>query len=66
MISPNWTFDGWPLFLRSASIAGIPIIEHMTNLEQLPARGFTFTVVPPKITGAGTFTVRAYATLSER
>jgi kynurenine formamidase len=41
--------------------AGIPIIEHLTNLAALPADGFTFTAVPPKIEGAGTFTVRAYA-----
>jgi kynurenine formamidase len=42
--------------------AGIPIIEHLTNLAALPERGFTFTAVPPKIEGAGTFTVRAFAT----
>ena len=42
--------------------AGIPIIEHLTNLAELPERGFTFTAVPPKIEGAGTFTVRAFAT----
>jgi arylformamidase len=30
----------------------------------LPATGFTFTAVPPKIVGAGTFTVRAFATVS--
>ena len=39
------------------------IIEHMTNLGSLPDTGFTFTAVPPKIEGAGTFTVRAFATL---
>lgn len=39
----------------------IPIIEHLTNLAALPASGFTFTAVPPKIEGAGTFTVRAFA-----
>jgi arylformamidase len=44
--------------------AGIPIIEHLTNLGALPATGFTFTAVPPKIVGAGTFTVRAFATVS--
>ena len=43
--------------------AGIPIIEHLTGLEQLPADGFRFTAVPPKIEGAGTFTVRAFATV---
>ena len=43
--------------------AEIPIVEHLTGLDALPADGFTFTAVPPKIEGAGTFTVRAYATL---
>jgi len=43
--------------------AGIPIVEHLTGLEQLPDRGFRFTAVPPKIVGAGTFTVRAFATV---
>ena len=41
--------------------AEIPIVEHLTNLAALPERGFTFTAVPPKIEGAGTFTVRAFA-----
>jgi kynurenine formamidase len=39
----------------------IPIIEHLTNLGALPSAGFLFTAVPPKIEGAGTFTVRAFA-----
>jgi len=41
----------------------IPIVEHLTNLEALPTAGFRFTAVPPKIAGAGTFTVRAFATV---
>ena len=41
--------------------AGIPIVEHLTNLAALPDNGFEFTAVPPKIEGAGTFTVRAFA-----
>jgi kynurenine formamidase len=45
--------------------AEIPIIEHLTGLDQLPADDFRFTAVPPKIAGAGTFTVRAYATLTD-
>jgi kynurenine formamidase len=44
--------------------AGIPIVEHLCHLEQLPAAGFTFTAVPPKIIGFGTFPVRAFANLS--
>ena len=43
--------------------AGIPIVEHLTGLEDLPASGFTFTAVPPKIKGLGTFSVRAHARL---
>lgn len=43
--------------------AGIPIVEHLTNLAALPHRGARFTAVPPKIAGLGTFTVRAFATL---
>ncbi len=43
--------------------AGIPIVEHMTNLGALPAEGFIFTAAPPRITGMGTFPVRAHATL---
>lgn len=41
----------------------IPIIEHLTHLDQVPDRGFSFTAVPPKIEGCGTFTVRAFATI---
>jgi kynurenine formamidase len=41
--------------------AGIPIVEHMTRLELLPTTGFRFFAVPPKITGMGTFPVRAHA-----
>lgn len=41
--------------------AGIPVIEHLARLDVLPATGFRFTAVPPRIVGAGTFTVRAFA-----
>jgi arylformamidase len=43
--------------------AGIPIVEHMTNLQALPLVGFRFFAVPPKISGMGTFPVRAHAVL---
>ena len=43
--------------------AGVPICEHMTNLAALPAEGFRFTAVPPKVAGMGTFPVRAFAAL---
>jgi arylformamidase len=41
--------------------AEIPIVEHMTNLKTLPSEGFKFYAVPPKISGFGTFPVRAFA-----
>jgi arylformamidase len=41
----------------------IPIVEHMTGLGQLPAHGFKFFAVPPKVRAFGTFPVRAFATL---
>ncbi len=41
--------------------AEIPIVEHMTGLEQLPPAGFQFSAVPVKVKGFGTFPVRAYA-----
>lgn len=43
--------------------ADIPIGEHLTNLTGLPASGFRFHAVPPKVKGMGTFPVRAYALL---
>ncbi len=42
--------------------AGIPVCEHLTNLAALPAAGFRFSAVPPKLRPFGTFPVRAYAT----
>ena len=41
--------------------AGIPIVEHMTGLAQLPPSGFRFYAAPPRIRGMGTFPVRAHA-----
>ena len=41
--------------------AGIPICEHMTNLEALPASGARLHAVPIAWVGGGTFPVRAYA-----
>ncbi len=42
----------------------ILIVEHLTNLNQLPEIGFKFYAVPPKFKGVGTFPVRAYAKIS--
>lgn len=43
--------------------AGIPIVEHLRGLEQLPIIGATFSAVPVKVRGMGTFPVRAYGRL---
>lgn len=43
--------------------AGIPIVEHLTGLAELPASGFIFNAAPPRIRGLGTFPVRAHAML---
>jgi kynurenine formamidase len=39
----------------------IPICEHLCNLHALPDRGFRFTAAPVKVSGMGTFPVRAFA-----
>lgn len=41
--------------------AGIPLVEHLTNLAALPEGGFRFFAVPPRIKGMGSFPVRAFA-----
>jgi arylformamidase len=43
--------------------AGIPIVEHLTGLDQLPAHGARFTAAAPRVAGFGTFPVRAFASL---
>ena len=43
--------------------AGIPIVEHLTNLDQLPDEGFELTAVPAPIEGLGSFPVRVIARL---
>ena len=44
--------------------AGVLIVEHMCNLENIPDGEFLFTAVPPKFKGVGTFPVRAFATVN--
>jgi kynurenine formamidase len=41
--------------------AGVLVCEHLTNLDALPDTGFNFSAVPPKVSGMGTFPVRAFA-----
>jgi kynurenine formamidase len=44
--------------------AGIPIVEHLRGLEELPSHGFRFHAAPPPVSGMGTFPVRAYAVIT--
>lgn len=45
--------------------AGIPIVEHLTNLDSLPPSGFRFHAVPAPFRGLGSFPVRAYGIIVE-
>ena len=45
--------------------AGIPVVEHLTGLEQLPPTGARFTAAPPRFAELGTFPVRAYAAVPD-
>ncbi len=45
--------------------AGIPVVEHLTGLAQLPPHRARFTAAPPRIIGFGTFPVRAYAAVPD-
>lgn len=45
--------------------AGIPIVEHMCGLAQVPDNGSMFFAVPAKVKGMGTFPVRAFAVIRE-
>ena len=40
--------------------AGIPIVEHLCNLESMPDDGFSFFAVPAKVKRFGSFPVRAF------
>ena len=43
--------------------ANIPVVEHLTNLAELPAGDFRFFAVPVKVKAFGTFPVRAFASV---
>jgi arylformamidase len=44
---------------------GIPIVEHLCGLRELPDEGFHFFAVPVKVRHFGTFPVRAFAIVGE-
>lgn len=41
--------------------ARVPVVEHLCNLDALPASGFKFFAVPAPVRGMGSFPVRAFA-----
>jgi kynurenine formamidase len=43
--------------------AGIPIVERLRGLDQMPTDGFRFFAVPPRIARGASFPVRAFAEL---
>jgi kynurenine formamidase len=45
--------------------AGIPVVEHMTGLEQVVGKRFRFHAAPIAVAGMGTFSVRAYALVDD-
>jgi kynurenine formamidase len=59
------TADGRRPVHTSLLGADIPIVEHMCNLDQLPNEGFKFFAVPVKVSGFGTFPVRAFAGIGQ-
>lgn len=42
---------------------GIPIVEHMCNLDLVPGQGAFLTAAPIRVKGMGSFPVRAFATV---
>jgi len=55
--------DGTRPVHSSLLSAGIPIVEHLCNLDKIPDRGARFFAVPVKVKAMGTFPVRAFAKL---
>jgi arylformamidase len=45
--------------------AGIPVLEHLTGLADLPITGARLHAAPPRIRDFGTFPVRAYAVVPQ-
>jgi kynurenine formamidase len=46
--------------------AGIPIIEHMTNLDAVPESGGRLYATPAKFRGVGSFPVRVFVQIDEQ
>lgn len=44
--------------------AGVPVLVHLTGLDQVPDSGARLHAAPPRVRGSGTCPVRAYALIS--
>lgn len=54
------TADGTRPIHTALLEAGMPIVEHLTNLDQVPDSRAKFFAVPPRVRGMGSFPVRAF------
>ena len=59
------TADGTRPTHTTLLAAGIPVVEHLSGLDQLPVTGFRFFAVPAPVHGMGTFPVRAFALVDD-
>lgn len=57
--------DGWRPVHTALLGADIPIAEHLCGLDRLPSAPCRFFAVPVKVSGFGTFPVRAFAIAGE-
>ncbi len=59
-LNVDGTADGTRPIHTAFLEAGIPILEHLTNLSAVPDTGAVLYAVPPKVRGMGSFPVRAF------
>lgn len=59
-LNVDGTADGTRPIHTAFLEAGIPILEHLTNLAAVPDTGAVLYAVPPKVRGMGSFPVRAF------
>lgn len=62
-VNVDGTVDGARPIHSTLLAGGVLIVENLTGLDQLPARGATFTAVPVAFEGLPSWPVRAYAVL---
>jgi kynurenine formamidase len=63
-LNVDGTTDGTRPIHTAFLEAGIPILEHLTNLAAVPDTGATLYAVPPKVRGMGSFPVRAFCVVA--